>query len=195
MSWKGRRLLLRGLIATIVIALAYAASPYIAVARFALDVKAGRAERVVDWIDAPRLRQSLASQVVRAYAARSGQPRSMGPLDRRIAGMVAAGYVDTLLAEQFPPDRIVAMLLGKQGAIGDAAALPLSGAGFSDWQMPRSAGFIRLNRFALNLPQSESGPSRLVFGLSGAGWRLRSVALPDAVLHRFVDRLKPQLEL
>ena len=189
-----RSVLIRGLIALALVLLAYAASPYIAVARFALDVKSGRVERVLPWIDAPRLRQSLASQVVRAYAASSGQVRSMDPFDRRVAGMVAAGYVNALLAEQFPPERIAAMVLGQRDAlVGEEAAL-LPGVGALDWRVLGAAGFIRLNRFALDLPQADDRPARIVFGVSSAGWRVRSVILPKAIVDNLVERLRPQLQ-
>jgi hypothetical protein len=189
-----RSVLIRGLIALVAIALAYAASPYIAVARFALDVKSGRVERVVQWIDAPRLRQSLASQVVRAYAARSGPIKTMGTFDRRLAGMVAAGYLNALMAEQFPPERIAAMVLGQRDAFAGDAAAQLPALVSLDLHLLGSAGFTRLNRFALDLPHMEGSPTRLVFGLSRAGWRLRSVILPKAIVESLAERLMLQLQ-
>lgn len=69
---------------TLVAAIGYWLSPYLAAMRFAQAANAGSAEALLARVDIPALRAAAARQVVRAYIARDPQTRSLDPLARNL---------------------------------------------------------------------------------------------------------------
>ncbi len=195
--------LLLGLLAAVLVG--YWLSPYVGAARFALAANAGATGEVLARTDLPALRVSFARQIVRAYIARHPQARGLDPFARQVVAGVATGYVDALIAEHLTPEAIAALLsargAGAQagGLLGSGAAPPrpddLAGA----WELFLNSGFDGLTSFVVTIPgqggaadqgATEQERYRLRFGLSGLGWKLRALELPQGVLARLADELK-----
>src|SRR5262245_14243017 len=67
-----------------------------------VDTRAGNTAAIMSRIDLPRLRASLAEQIVRAHFKRIEQSRPVKTIER----MAAPGVVDALLAKLLTPENI-----------------------------------------------------------------------------------------
>lgn len=176
--------------------LAYAASPYVAVARFGEALARRDAETVIARIDTPAIRSSIARQVARQVLARNPQLAAKSPLGPQAAGVIAASAVNAYLAETFSPQALAEMLGSGQ--------LPAGLAGTSAMRFPalpaatdlagllRRAGFTGITAFGVSVPSGD-GEVALAFRLRGTTWMLSSVNLPNALIDRLASEIGARL--
>jgi hypothetical protein len=175
---------------------AYGASPYVAVARFANDLRRQDAASAIARIDIPAVRTSIARQVARQVLARNPQLAANSPLGPQAASMIAAGAVNAYLAETFTPQALAEML--------GTGRLPASVAGAASGRFPalpdvtdaasllRRAGFTGIRSFAVDVPGSD-GDTALVFGIRGVTWTLIAINLPAPLLDRLTSEISSKL--
>lgn len=172
----------------------YWASPYIAAVRFARAAAQGDVEAVVDRLDLPRIRNSFARQIVRAYPIDAALVASLDPAARHAAGLIAITYVDAIIAEHLNPDVVAGLLANRQGEAARGTAgdwnLPSIRNFDGAWDVFMSSGFIGPTSFSAETPPNPEGRYRLGFRLIGGKWRLVSIGLPASVVERAIDKLR-----
>jgi hypothetical protein len=189
------------LLALMLLAFGYWLSPYVAAVSFALAVQSGSSEAVTARIDLASLRNNFARQIVRAYAARNPQTKSLDPLARQAVSGVAAGYVSGIISDYLTPEAIAELLRqGRSSAragelLGQGVPLPRIDGLRQAWQLFAVSGFASPTSFSVEPASATGGKGyRLIFGLDGAGWPLKAVDLPEETLGRFADELSARIE-
>lgn len=183
-----RRLLAAGVL---IAGTAYWASPYVAAVRLAQAAKRGDIEAVVSRFDVPRIRMSLARQIVRAYPVDQALAAALDPVARHAAGVVAVTYVDAMIAEHFSAETLAAALAGHDSSVSNSSVrLPgiteLGGA----WDVFMRSGFTGPVSFAIDIEANEGSPLRLGFRWIGGTWRVVSFGLPREVIVEAIRLLK-----
>lgn len=191
MSRKRRRIVLGLAAAAAIAGAAYAASPYLAVARVARAVEARDTAAVMARIEAVPLRQSIARQIARAYLAANPQIASKSPLGGQLGTMVVGGMIDSYLAETFTPEAIASLLAdgrppGELQQNLPAGATPSFGRIRSGLALLSRAGFTGLTSFRVETDRIEDGSLDLIFGLRGTSWKLVAITLPRPWIDRLV---------
>ncbi len=175
-------------------ALAFWVSPYVAATRFAQAAATGDAVGIAERLDIPRLRMAFAKQIVRAYPVDPVLVAALDPAARYAANLVAASYVDALIAEHLTPEAIIAALAAPSKASaslgGQGLNLPAMQRIGGVWDIVMASGFTGLTSFAVDVPAQPEGRYRLGFRLGNGGWKLASIGLPAGVLARAVELLK-----
>ncbi len=170
---------------------AYWASPYVAAARLANAAKRGDIEAIVTRFDVPRMRISLARQIVRAWPLDQALVAAIDPAARQAAGLVAVTYVDAMISEHFSSEALASALAGQ------AAPFPARPSSFQ--ALPRLAAYgissAALVSPAPSLLRSTSMPAtaRMLAwaSASSAGtWRVVSLGLPREVVAEAIRLLK-----
>jgi hypothetical protein len=204
---RPRRRLWLGLAALLVLAwLAYAVSPVIAAARLLQAARAGDQAGVAERVSFPRLRRSIARQIV-ADALRR---RDIGGADRQLAASAATALLAAALEELISPKTLVDLLSGRAIMPSNAApALDLSNlrlapakTAFAIW---RRSGFTGIASYAIVIdrpapqdspPGERLEPFRLGLELNRLSWRVESLTLPTDLREELVRRAsqasKPQ---
>lgn len=181
---------------TILVALgaAYWASPYFSAVRFAQAARAGDVQGVLSRIDASRVRASFARQIVRAYASTDTGYLAL-PTEARVGvSLAASAYVEAMLAQHLTPEAVAQALSGKREQRNQPVRLPSIGAWGDAWEVFSASGFTRPATFAVDIPKTEAGPIRLLFGFFGTGWKLTSVQLPEASMRLVINELRTQIK-
>lgn len=170
------------------------ASPYIAATRFAHAAANGDAAAIAAQLDIPRIRMGFARQIVRAYPVDPVLVAALDPPARYAANVVAASYVDALIAEHLTSEMVVKALstgsIAGANSAGSSLNLPAMQQIDGAWGVFQSAGFTGPLTFAVDVLAQPEGRYRLGFRLVGGTWKLTSVGLPVGVLTRAVDMLK-----
>lgn len=173
-------------------AAAYAASPYIAVARFARAAQARETAAVMERIDLPVLRLSIARQVSRAFIAKNPDIARKSPLGPQAGAAVIGGFVNAYLTETFTPEVVEAMLTESRppASLGrESLSFPSLSNIDDGLSILKQAGFTGLTRFAVDGARGPEGAMRLGFALQGVTWRLTSLQLPQPWLDRLVAEI------
>lgn len=153
------------------------------------DTQRRDTQAIMSWIDLPRLRASLAEQIVRAYFGRIERTRPVKTIER----VAAPTVVDALLARLLTPENITTVL--------QSGALPANGAGVPPIALPslRSAGLENISRLLPRLrPKSpmelqilldDAGQSAIRMHYEGTHWKMSGLDLPPAALEKLVAAL------
>jgi hypothetical protein len=178
----------------VAVGIAYWASPYISAIRFAQAARSGDVQDVLSRTDAERVRASFARQIVRAYASTDSGFLAL-PTEARVGvSLAASAFVEAMLAQHLTAEAVAQALSGKRQQSDRKVELPsIAGMG-NAWEVFTASGFIRPAAFAVDIPKTEVGPIRLLFGFFGANWKLTSVQLPDASMRQVIDELRAQVK-
>ena len=196
---RPRRRLWLGLTALLVLAwLAYAASPPLAAARLLQAARAGDQAAVAERVSFPRLRRSIARQIV-ADALRR---RELSGADRQLAASAATALLAAALEELISPRTLVDLLSGRAiRPSAGAPALDLSNlrlapaeTAFAIW---RRSGFTGIASYeiVIDRPAPQGSPAaerlepfRLGLELNRLSWRVESLTLPADLREELIRR-------
>lgn len=181
MRWLFRLLLL-----LIVLTAVYLGTAVASLKGLVDDTRSGNAAAIMSRVDLPRLRTSLAEQIVRAHFSRIEQTRPLKTIER----IAAPTIVDALLAKLLTPDNIMKVL--------QSGALPADGNNAPTIMLPslNSAGLENTGRLLMRLrPKSpaqlqvlldDSGETAIRMHYEGTHWKLSGLDLPPAALEKLV---------
>lgn len=179
------------IVAGLLVGLIYWVSPYIAAVRLAQAAKRGDIEAVVSRFDVPRIRISLARQIVRAYPVDQALAAALDPVARQAAGVVAVTYVDAMIAEHFSAETLAAALAGHDSSVsGSSVKLPGLMELDSAWSVFMRSGFTGPVSFAIDIEASDGSFLRLGFRWISGTWRMVSFGLPREVIGEAIRLLK-----
>jgi hypothetical protein len=169
-------------------ALAYGASPYVAVRGFVAAAKQGDAEKLRDSIDFPAVRADLKPQLTAAVTTRMERDPAMrgNPL-AGLGAILMPSILDRMIDSVVTPDGIAALVrAGKVGHAETGSAPP--------HRVDYGFHYVALNRFDVTLRrQGAAGdPVDLVFERRGLfAWKLVRIALPQSSLTDPADASAP----
>lgn len=181
----------------VIAAVVYWCSPYLAVARFANEAERGDNAAVIQRLDIPRLRNSFARQIVRAYPVDPGLVSSLDPVTRQAAGLVAVAFVDAIIEKHFTPEAILRVLAARRGSPLAGAAgvsLPTMLALGGAWDIFMASGFTGPVSFSVEAKAEAGGIYRLGFRFIGGTWRMVSFGLPSDVIAQTITLLKARTQ-
>lgn len=150
------------------------------------DTNRGDTAAIMGRIDLPRLRASLAEQIVRAHFARVEQTRPLKTLER----IAAPTVVDALLQSLLTPENVARLL--------QSGTLPADPAGTRTIAMPslKSAGLENAGRILSRLrPKSpvqlqvlldETGETAIRMHFEGTHWKPSGLDLPPDALEKLI---------
>jgi hypothetical protein len=184
------RNVLRAALALIILVAAYWSWALIGAAELASAAAKGDAPALMQRIDLPALRRSLADQITHAYLAQNPQFRKMAWFEQNVLGSASAGAANELLSGMLTPEAIAALLA--EGRIGLPSAIA-SGTG-PGWRMPSLGDAFRAHPLQVLMKSGFDGPMSFVVGLdgpegrygvhlrlSGTTWRLSGLDVPEKV--------------
>jgi len=160
--------------------LAYAASPLIGAARLVQAARSGDLPGVEARVNLPKLKRSLARQLV----VEAVSQRGLQGVERQLALTAGTAAVVAWLDELLTPSNVGALLTGRavaqpaqQGPI-DLSLLRLAPPG-SMFEIWRRSGFTGLMSYELAFERpGQQGDIRLGLELQGVTWRAATIALP-----------------
>ena len=161
------------------VALAYGASPYVAVRGFVAAAKKGDAEKLGAAVDFPAVRADLKPQLTAAVTTRMERdPEMRGNPLAGLGVMLMPTILDRMIDSVVTPDGIAALVrAGKVGHAGANATAPQ--------RVDYDYGYVTLDRFGVTLRRKDAAgdPVRLVFQRRGLfSWKLIRIALPQSSL-------------
>jgi hypothetical protein len=167
----------------LIIVLAYAAYPYIALYRLGDAIRGGDAGDVEGKVDWPSLRQGLKDDLNTHFAAKAGADSddTMAALGTVIAGKMISSVVDSTVT---PSGLSVIMQTGRAGPTIVHDIAPAVPEMQKDRPLPRvaSSGFHGLGAFEAEIaPREGDGNGKLLkvrLELEGGYWMLTHVYLP-----------------
>jgi hypothetical protein len=169
-------------------ALAYGASPYVAVRGFVAAAKQGDAEKLRGSVDFPAVRADLKPQLTAAVTTRMERDPAMrgNPL-AGLGAILMPSILDRMIDSVVTPEGIAALV--RAGKVGHAETESMA---------PRRVDYgfhyVALNRFDVTLRrQGAAGdPVNLVFQRRGLfAWKLVRIALPQSSLAGPADDSAP----
>lgn len=188
MRWLPRTLLL-----LVVLLAVYVGTAVTSLRGLVADTQRGDVAAIMSRVDLPRLRNSLAEQIVRAHFRRIEQTRPVKTIER----VAAPTIVDVLLANLLTPDNIANILQSGTLPAPDGAAAPVLAI-----PSLRSAGLENTLRLATRLrPVSpvqlqvrldDGGEAAIRLHFEGTHWKLSGIDLPAAALQTLVANLTPK---
>ena len=183
------RNLLRAAVALVILVAAYWSWALVGAAELASAASKGDAGALMQRIDLPALRSSLAGQITHAYLAQNPQFKKMAWFEQNFLGSVSAGAANELLSGMLTPEAIAALLA--EGRIGLPAGASGAGPG---WRMPPLGDAFRARPLQVLVNSHFDGPLSFVVGLdsaegrygvhlhlSGTTWRLSGLDIPEKV--------------
>jgi hypothetical protein len=90
---------------------AFAAWPWFSVYQLAQAVHSGDPDAVLERVDVDSVRRHLVHQILDPVVAENEAVRRMGPLSRDLVIVGAAAVLDARIAEIFPPEEIVRLII------------------------------------------------------------------------------------
>lgn len=162
-----------------IFALAYGASPYVAVRGFVAAAKQGNAEKLRGSVDFPAVRADLKPELTTAVTTRMERdPVMRGNPFAGLGAMLMPSILDRMIDSVVTPEGIAALV--RAGKVGHAETE-------STARRPVDYDFhyIALNRFdvALRRQGAAGDPVTLVFQRRGLfAWKLVRIALPQSSL-------------
>jgi hypothetical protein len=161
------------------VALAYGASPYVAVRGFVAAAEKGDAEKLGAAVDFPAVRADLKPQLTAAVSARMERdPEMRGNPLAGLGVMLMPTILDRMIDSVVTPDGIAALV--RAGKVGRAET-----SGTAPPRVDYDYGYVALDRFGVTLRRKDAtgDPVRLVFQRRGLfSWKLIRVALPQSSL-------------
>jgi hypothetical protein len=181
MRWLFRLLLL-----LIILIGIYAGTAVASLKGLVEDTARGDAAAIMARVDLPKLRASLAEQIVRAHFKRIEQTRPVKTVER----IAAPSVVDALLATLLTPENIARILQHGSLPVGAAATQTVALPSLS------SAGLENVGRILLRLrPKSpvqvqvlldDTGQAAIRMHFQGTHWKLSGMDLPPAALEKLI---------
>lgn len=176
----------------VVLVIAYWVWPLIGAAQLARAAQQGDSAQVIDRVDLPALRRSLAKQIGLAYLQATGKADKMGALGRSFAGAAVTTVADSYVADLLTPENIAALL--SQGKVGRVKVGDRDVA--IDRQLPGLSNVLNGNMLSLLTGSYFDGPASFVISaedaqnqaygihlrLGGTTWRLSGIDLPHAIV-------------
>jgi hypothetical protein len=187
------RWLLRTLLILIVVLAVYAGTAVMSLKGLVADTQRADVTAIMSRVDLPRLRNSLAEQIVRAHFQRIEQTRPVKTIER----VAAPTIVDALLASLLTPENIAKVLQSgalpvPAGAVSPVIAMPsLRGAGLENTLRlvtrlrPKSP--VQVQVFL-----DDGGEAAIRMHFEGTHWKLSGIDLPTAALQALVASLTPK---
>lgn len=166
-------------VALALVALAYGASPYVAVRGFVAAAKQGDAAKLGASVDFPAVRADLKPQLTAAVTTRMERdPHMRGNPLAGLGVMLMPTILDRMIDSVVTPDGIAALVrAGKVGRAATSEAAPQ--------RVDYDYGYVALDRFAVTLRRKDTlgDPVRLVFERRGLfSWKLVRITLPQSSL-------------
>jgi hypothetical protein len=178
-----------------VLAISVAAAAYVwsAVASLSGLVEAARAADGAELLartDVPRLRHSLADQIIAAYLRRTGQDRPVKPLEQMLANTYGSSIADALVGKLLTEENLTNLL--SKGAIADAGDANMPRLGQIDTskiaEIWSRISLVKPVEFAVRLGVNE-GSGAISLHFEGDGWKLSGVQLPEAAVQALAQTL------
>lgn len=169
--------------------LVYSAWPLAGAAQMAAVAETGAPDAVMQRVDLPALRRSLAHQIVAAYLRQNEKLNKMTGIARSLAGSVGTTVADSMLQDLLTPDSITAIL--KDGRFGGRSTRVAS-----SMQLPRVGSIMGGQGIATLLNSYFDGPTSFVvpiaggetywvhLRLTGTTWVLSGLDLPTSLVDR-----------
>ena len=160
-------------------ALAYGASPYVAVRGFIAAAKQGDAEKLRGSVDFPAVRADLKPQLAAAVTTRmEHDPAMRGNPLAGLGAILMPSILDRMIDSVVTPEGIAALVrAGKAGRADTGSAAPR--------RVDYGFHYVALNRFDVTLRRqgAASDPVNLIFERRGLfAWKLIRIALPQSSL-------------
>jgi hypothetical protein len=191
--------------AAAVVIIAFAAWPWLGVYQLVQAVQSGDPEAVLERVDVDSVRRHVVHQILAPAVAQHKAVRGMGPVSRDLATIGAAAVLDARMAELFPPEEIVRLIM--TGGVPEELRLA-TGSGksslsidqypdaslsqFTDAPLGSLHGwnYVSLTKFRIAGHYDGREPTWLTFRLQGLRWRLWQIELPSSI----VEQIRPALE-
>ncbi len=181
------------ILALVLIGAAYWAWPFFGAAQLASAAQRGDTAEVVERVDMPALRRSLARQIAHAYLQATGKAQKLTGFGLGLAGAAATTVADPYVAELLSPENITALIgQGKIGAVklgnqtvAITRALPNVPDLFRADIMSAVTGssFDGIASFVIPITRAGSDQTYAVhLRLDGLTWRLSGLDLPPPVI-------------
>lgn len=161
------------------VALAYLASPFLAVRHFVLTARQGEADQLAESVDFPAVRASLKPQLSAAVTARV--EREPGMRSNPLAGlglMLVPTILDRMVDSVVTPRGIATLVrLGRTGSSGEAGGAPP--------RVDYDYGFSGFDRFRLTISRRDSGEQPVVLTFERQqwfAWKLVRIDIPQTML-------------
>jgi hypothetical protein len=150
------------------------------------DTRSGDASAIMSRIDLPRLRASLAEQIVRAHFTRIEQTRPVKTVER----IAAPSIVDALLAKLLTPENITRVLQSGTLPIEAGSAAPVALPTLSSAGLENSGRILARLRpkslLTLQVLLDDAGQTAIRLHYEGTHWKLSGLDLPPAALEKFI---------
>ncbi|HEV7599230.1 MAG TPA: DUF2939 domain-containing protein [Bradyrhizobium sp.] len=178
-------------IAALVIAIGvYVGSAVVSLNGLVDAARAGNGAEILARTDVPRLKRSLVDQVVSAYLIRTGQSRSIKPLERMLANTYGATIADALISKMLTLENLTKILQkGELGTDRDNQIVALGGIDTS--KILGTLGrlsFVKPVEFSVRLGDDEHAGG-ISIHFEGNGWKLSGLNLPARVVQELAAGL------
>jgi hypothetical protein len=188
------RWLLRTLLILVILLAVYVGTAVASLKGLVADTQRGDVAAIMSRVDLPRLRNSLAEQIVRAHFKRIEQTRPVKTIER----VAAPTVVDALLATLLTADNIAKVLQSGALPTPDGSAVPpvialpsLSGAGLESTL--RIVTRLRpKSPVQLQILLDDGGEATIRLHFEGTHWKLSGIDLPAAALQKLISNLTPK---
>jgi len=181
------RWLLRTLLVLVVLFAVYAGTAVASLKGLVEDTRKGDAAAVMSRVDLPRLRSSLAEQIVQAHFQRIGQTRPVKTIER----IAAPTVIDALLAQLLTPDNIALILRSGTLPMPANAApvtdmLPSLNAAGLDSTLRILARLRPKTPMQLQVRLDDKGEAAIRLHFEGTPWKLSGIDLPASALQKLI---------
>jgi len=181
------RWLFRTLLVLIVLLAVYAGTAVASLKGLVDDTRKGDVAAVMSRVDLPRLRSSLAEQIVRAHFKRIEQTRPVKTIER----IAAPTVVDALLAQLLTPENIAQILQSgalpvPAGAAPSTIMLPSLNAAGLESTMRILARLQPKTPVQLRVRLDDTGEAAIRLHFEGTRWKLSGIDLPAAALEKLI---------
>ena len=172
--------------------MAFAFSPFIGFYRLAAAVQSRDAAALEERVDFPRLRQSLAEQVVKEYQSLTGK-------QKRTFGGVPTGFVlmlaDPIIAKYLNAESLMNILIKGDTGKGNEISLPDAPFSNSSWRNAWDVWWNSRNdirNFYIYLPPDKARADQygLRLSLRDWQWKLTGIELPDSLRVRLAREIE-----
>jgi hypothetical protein len=187
------RWLPRILLVLIILLAVYAGTAVMSLKGLVADTRRGDIAAIMSRVDLPRLRSSLAEQIVRAHFKRIEQTRPVKTIER----VAAPTVIDALLAQLLTPENIANVLQSgalpaPNGAIAPFIALPSLNAAGLESTLRIVTRLRPKSPVQLQVLLDDGGEAAIRLHFEGTHWKLSGIDLPAAALQTLISNLVPR---
>ena len=181
------------LFVAVVLAGTYLGSVVVSLGRLVTAAQNANGAEILARTDVERVKRSLVDQIVSAYLVRTGQGRTIKPLERMLVNSYGASVADALVGRLLTEENLTRIL--RSGTVEADGQNPIAQfPALAELNPSRSLDLLsRISpvkpvEFYVRLGEGEdSGGISLHF--DGGGWKLSGVQLPAKVVHALSARL------